>query len=318
VRDRETGLRLIDWLAGRFTYRGMEAWRGELAAGRVVVNGDPAAAEVILAAGDLVRYRPAGIEEPPVDPSWRLLLDEGPLLVVEKSGNLPVHPGGRYFERCLLRLLEADYGRLHVLTRLDRETSGLVLLARRGPELPKLQSLIEDGGIAKEYLAIVHGDFPTRIRATGRLLRDTASLVRKKRRFVAAAEDHGGEGEWADTELEPMARRALPSVGTISLVRVRTRTGRTHQIRATLLGLGHPVLGDKLYGLDEGCFVRQAAGELTEADRVRLILPSQALHASRLSIEREGLPRLIVSSPAPAAWAELLPDEPAPDPGRPD
>ncbi|HTX74183.1 MAG TPA: hypothetical protein VMC79_15235, partial [Rectinemataceae bacterium] len=152
------------------------------------------------------------------------------------------------------------------------------------------------------YLAVVHGHFPAEIRACGRLLQDEGSAVRKKRRFVAGIESDcrpsDSSGESCDTLFSLRASCSSDS-GPMSLVLARPRTGRTHQIRASLSSLGFPLVGDKLYGLDEGMFLRFAGGRLSDIDRSRLVLEHQALHCSALRFTEIGGAEVALESEPP-------------------
>jgi RluA family pseudouridine synthase len=290
VRAADTGKSLLDYLAARFTYLSSEEWRLMLAEGRVRVDLEQAQADRLLEEGDCLSFDPPETEEPPVDERIAVVYEDEHYLIVNKSGSLPCHPGGRFFEHTLWRVLIDRYGEeagreLRIATRLDRETSGLVLVCKGAAAARFASSALAGHAIRKEYLAMVHGLFPERAEAEGRLIRDEKSLVRKKRAFVASSgEEAHSDGESCSTSFELISGAVLQE-GAFSLLRALPRTGRTHQIRASLLGLGFPVVGDKLYGLDEGCFLRFAEGALNGKDLSRLILPNQALHCAALSFE---------------------------------
>ena len=110
-------------------------------------------------------------------------MEDEDFLIVDKSGNLPCHPSGRYFEHSLWYLLREAYGETRIATRLDRETSGLVLACRSSASAAFAQRALPDGRIEKDYLALVHGVFPDSLSAEGCLTADEGSLVRKKRRY---------------------------------------------------------------------------------------------------------------------------------------
>jgi len=293
IRAADTGTRVLDYLATRFTYLSSEQWRAMIDEGRAKIGLERAEADRLLKEGDCLSFDPPETEEPPVDERISIAYEDEQYLIVNKSGSLPCHPGGRFFEHTLWRVLIGRYGEeagreMRIATRLDRETSGLVLVCKGAQAARFASSALAGHAIRKEYLAMVHGLFPNRVEAEGYLVRDAGSLVRKKRAFIAAgAEEPPLGGESCSTSFELIARTALDE-GAFSLVRACPRTGRTHQIRASLLGIGFPIVGDKLYGLDEGCFLRFAEGALNEKDLSRLILPNQALHCAALSFEGEG------------------------------
>ncbi len=322
IRQSDAGSILLTWLSTRFTYCSQVAWEGFIASGDLTVNGERCEATLVLHTGDLVSFAPT-LEEPPVDRVYSIVRETPDWLVVDKPPNLPCHHGGRFFKHTLWYLLGQDYGSVHFISRLDRETSGLVLIARNPREARRLQDLQAENRIRKTYLAMVHGDFPPCLIAKGFLLPDTASKVRKKRRYLGIATDKdSGTDELPDRTSTPSTikdvlvgtgsfidstppgaetcetRFALvKSTGDLSLVRAHLITGRTHQIRATLFSLGFPIVGDKLYGLDEGFFLRFVGGTLSASDRSLLRMDHQALHAERLEFADKNGEMVDISSP---------------------
>lgn len=282
IREKDAGRTLSAFLAARFTYHTEPEWVERIAEGRLSLNGGRAAADRPLRAGDVLRYDASGIAEPPVDSHLEVVRNDPLLLVVNKSGNLPCHPGGRYFNHTLWALVKERFGLEEpvLINRVDRETSGLVLIGKTPEAAHNLWKQFSSHTVDKRYMVFVEGAFPERLEAKGWLVQDRASVIRKKRRFLPAeAESAPPEpgAEWAETAFE---RERV--CGGFSVVRAAPRTGRLHQIRATLLSLGFPVVGDKVYGVDETLFLRFCADALTEADRARLRMRRQALHARYL------------------------------------
>ena len=277
------GVRLDHFLSGRFTYQSRTGWQSIIRAGRITVNGIRVRASRRLHTGDVIVFDVDGIEEPEVDPTYRVVLERPEFLAVAKSGMLPVHPSGCYFRNTLLMLMKERYGELYVVNRLDRETSGLVLLARDPGTAGVLSTLFASRQVEKTYLAAVFGEVPAgTVRCDGWLSADPDSPVRKKRRFTA--DDPGTEdAETCSTEFTRIMTR-----GGYSLVACKPHTGRLHQIRATLRSAGFPLLGDKLYGPDATIFLRFTEDVMTDSDRAALVLPTQALHAWRLRFRLPG------------------------------
>jgi Pseudouridylate synthases, 23S RNA-specific len=306
IRPEEAGASLASWLASRFTYFPQARWIAMIEEGRVRIGGEKTEPGRVLVAGETVSFDPPPAEEPEVDERIEIRFEDESFLVVEKSGSLPCHPGGSYFMHTLWGILKKRYGeeaggQLRVATRLDRETSGLVLVCKDAAAAAFAGSCLAEGRLRKEYLALAHGLFPDRAEAEGFLVADERSAVRKKREFLRS-----GGGESCSTSFECLSRARLER-GDFSLLRALPRTGRTHQIRATLLGLGFPIVGDKLYGLDETIFLRFMNDQISEEDLRRLILPHQALHCAALSFEGPGGNVISVRSEPdwPSPYAEL-------------
>ena len=262
---------VIQLLTSRFTYRDETSWRERIAAGEFTIDGRTAAPDDILLDGMTLQYHPTDIQEPEVDPRYSICYEDRDLLVVDKSGDLPVHPAGVFYYHTLWYLLTERFGTIHPVNRLDRETSGLLVIARNPESAAKLAA----GNWEKEYFALVHGTFTGTMDAAGTLVKDTASPIRRKRQYI-----HGGtEGESCRTLLIP--EQLFPAH---SLVRAKLFTGRMHQIRATLYSLGYPMVGDKLYGVDDTLFIKRAKlGSLTAEDFQKLGMKRQALHAAKIS-----------------------------------
>jgi len=288
IDRRYDGKTVLELLTGRFTYRTETGWREKIAARELFLDGVPAQPDDILRSGMTLEYRPTDIVEPEVDLRYAIVYEDAHLLAVDKSGDLPMHPAGIFYRNTLWYLLSERFGPICPVNRLDRETSGLTLIARDPETAAKLAAT----PMRKRYCALVFGAFSEAVDATGCLVRDPASAIRRKRKFLL----RGTAGELCRTQLTPGGQ-----AGRYSLVFAELETGRMHQIRATLYSLGYPLVGDKLYGPDETLFVKRAkTGSLNEEDYAKLEMRRQALHAMELEFVHPATgKRLKLTSPMP-------------------
>jgi len=309
IQPQQAGQQLLDFVSQRFTYRSREEWQAELAAQRFRLNDAEVRTDCILAPGDHLVYLMPDLIEPPVDPKYTVIHEDDDLLVINKPAPLPCHPGGRFFAHTLWALLKENHGLAEprLINRLDRETSGLVLVAKNKAAARLCQEQFIQHRVEKVYLVLVEGDFldtPAPMEATGWLGPDPDSAIRKKMRFYPEQNDAPPGAVESSTIF-----RRLSSVhnNSLTLLEAKPHTGRCHQIRASLLHLGFPVLGDKLYGVDEQLFLRFKEDRLSAADHALLRLPRQALHAAilRLSHPVSGQ-ALEFSAPLPLALQGLL------------
>ena len=274
-----SGKTLIDYLSHRFTYHTSEEWLHAISCGEILLDGNITAPGPVLMPGRVLEYHPVFLKEPDCDLRYEVLYEDERVLAVAKSGNLASHPAGPFFKHTLWYQLRLHYGDVNPINRLDRETSGVMLFARDRTTAALLGKQL--AFMQKCYYGLVFGTFTQAIDANGYLEPDSGSVVRKKRRFCfgPVPETHCGNVQSCRTLLEPVA-----TVNGISLVRALPRSGRLHQIRATLFSLGFPLLGDKLYGPDDRIYLKLRAENITEEDRQKLVLPRQALHAASLRL----------------------------------
>ena len=239
-----------------------------------------------------------------------IIYEDDHLIAVNKPPGIPVHPTARYHASTVVKLLErarpGDH--LRLAHRIDRETSGALLLARtaEADRLVKIQ-FEERQTVEKYYVAITWG-WPEqdRFRVELPLELDPTSKLKVKMRIAAP-----GQGLASRTGCEVLGRRTHAETGRrFAMVRCHLETGRQHQIRLHLAANGLPLVGEKLYGSDEGLFTRGADGVLTDEDRAVLELPRHALHAERLELDHPMTgARLQLVAPLPADlasfWEEL-------------
>lgn len=210
--------------------------------------------------------------------------------VIDKPPFLLMHPTKPHGARTLWSELRelfafeiANGGQVSLVNRIDRETSGLVLVAKNASAARRFGLLMQRQQIAREYLAIVCG-WPA---WEGRVV--DAPLARQGA--------HGPSAIWLKQTIHPRGAPALTefiverrfvrrSTGDdkFAVVRALPQTGRTHQIRVHLASLGHPIVGDKIYGPDEQLYLKFIEQGWNNDLRERLLLPRHALHAERLSI----------------------------------
>ena len=177
----------------------------------------------------------------------------------------------------------------HLINRLDRETSGIVLIAKNSETAGELGKILESRAVEKEYLAIVHGH----VREDHGLI--DAPLGKDENSIVAVKDCVRAGGAAAQTEFF-VERRFVrlstlnPQPSTFSLLRILPRTGRKHQIRIHLAHIGHAIVGDKLYGGDEDLYLALVQNRLTDAQCARLIFEHQALHARAVRFDWRGRP----------------------------
>ena len=220
-------------------------------------------------------------------PSYAVLHEDATLLVVDKAPGVLVVPRPGTRERCLLDDLRRDGHKVAPVHRLDRDTSGVLLLCLDAAHRAALEDAFKRHEVVKEYLALVRG-VPQEKRATIDVpildLGATARVDRKGRRAVTRYE-----------VLRTLRGRAAG--GTVSLLRCVPESGRHNQIRVHLAHLGHPLLGDATYGR-------------RPRDEARWRAPRCLLHAERLALKHPATgSRLDVRAPLPAdmeaALAEL-------------
>lgn len=283
--EQAEGLSLIDYLSQRYNYLTVDEWLEQISKQRLLINNEIATAELILQKDDFLEFLPRSISEPAV--SWNIeqIYENENFLVINKPANLPCHPSGAFFNHTLWAWLKQakQLPEIHLCNRIDRESSGLVIVAKSANYANKLNKTLSMPECEKKYICIVHGKFPDQKICQGWIINYSKSKVRKKKCFVENLEEnHEQEKAYrASTEFKLLQYSEKKD---ISLLEAKLLTGRTHQIRAVLQSINFPILGDKLYGLDENFFIKFANGKLTQEDKEKLVLERQALHAWKIKL----------------------------------
>jgi 23S rRNA pseudouridine1911/1915/1917 synthase len=241
---------------------------------RVLVNGVARKPSFALLGGERVEVSPA--PPPPLDAyaeaiPLELLYEDEDLVAVNKPAGMVVHAGaGRHSGTLVNALLHrfpslsglGGAGRPGIVHRLDRDTSGVILVARNDRAHRNLAAQFAGRKVRKEYLTLVHGDVRPE---TGRIESPIARDPRHRTRMTARL----GIGRHAESEY-----RALGRFPGFTLLEVRIATGRTHQIRVHLASIGHPVAGDRTYGAPVGIAGQAPLGRFfLHARRVAFLHP---------------------------------------------
>ncbi|MFC5508939.1 MULTISPECIES: RluA family pseudouridine synthase [Hyphomicrobiales] len=246
-----------------------------------------------------------------------IIFEDEHLVVIDKPAGLVVHPAGGHEDGTLVNALIAHCGeslsgiggvrRPGIVHRLDKDTSGLLVVAKNDRAHQKLAKQFADHGrtgpLRRAYLAIVWG-VPRRLHGTVQTQIERSNKNREK--MMVVGEDRGREAITHYTVIErypPLLKAGEETEALASLVECRLETGRTHQIRVHMAHLGHPLLGDQLYGSG---FSTKAA-RLPELARDALTrLGRQALHAAVLGFEHPASgEELLFESEPPPEFAQL-------------
>lgn len=304
--------------------------------GQVRVNGEAARASLKLAGGERIEIegepQPAPLKAEPEDIPLTIVYEDDDLAVIDKPAGMTVHAGAGDAEHnrgTLVNALLFHFGsnlsqhpaqagesaaqapRPGIVHRLDKETSGLILVAKNDVTHRKLADMFADRALRKVYLALVHGS----------VLKDEGTIdlpigrdpVRRIRMTTRRSPDAGARpavSHWRVLERLGTAQQPGP-LGAFTLVEMHIETGRTHQIRVHLAALGHPVVGDTLYGAPNR--LRRVAGDARKGrstgkgDDTEPTLARNFLHAAELSLKhpRRGK-RLDLRSPLPPELEQFL------------
>lgn len=293
------GVRLDAWLAARFPVLSRNEWQQRIDGGQVTLNNRIARASRRLNFGDRVEFSYTMRDEPEVPTDIGIVCEDTDYLVVNKPPGLPVHPSGIYRTQTVTTLLVARdvLTEPYLLHRLDRETSGVLVLAKNRRAAALFQKLLRQGQVEKTYLVAVEGILADPVDAAGFIYRLPDSRLPRQRFFSRTTVPANAlEVQHCRTLLHPVKHQT-----PISLVEATLLTGRMHQIRATMHSLGYPVIGDKLYGIDPALYFAFADGAMTKADWERLRIRRSALHCRRLRLQH------------PLTGAEWILEAPLPD-----
>ena len=227
-------------------------------AGEVRINKGRTAADARVQAGDVVRIPPVRVAERPAEAEraipgreFPLLLDDDAMLAINKPAGVAVHGGSGVSFGVIeqLRRARPDARFLELVHRLDRETSGILLVAKKRSALTHLQDQFRERETGKTYLALVSGTWPAKLKVIDTPLHKYLQADGERRVRVTTPDDPDGMRSITLVKVRStLAARPLQGLGAMSLLEVTIKTGRTHQIRVHLASSGHPIAGDDKYG----------------------------------------------------------------------
>ncbi|HYK34858.1 RluA family pseudouridine synthase [Alloacidobacterium sp.] len=313
VSPEAAGQRLDAWLAAQLDGVSRSRVQLLLSQGSVVVNGKPAKSSLKLRGGEVVEVHREPAPEPlramaediPLD----IIYEDDDLSVVNKPAGMMVHAGSGATDdarnrgtlvNALLhhyRQLSSTGGELRpgIVHRLDKQTSGLIIIARNDATHLKLAEMFSRRQMRKTYIALVHGQLK---QDTGII---NAAISRDTIRRTRMTTRRATGGRTAVSHFE-VVRRIDSRFGNFTLVLVRIETGRTHQIRVHMASIGHPVVGDTLYGAP----ARIAASQKDRQAR-SISLDRNFLHAAELAFAHPRTGKMLkLSAPLPGELEEFL------------
>ena len=237
ISGKARGQPLLSHLASLYPHSTLEAWQQKLDNGEVTLNGVPATGSESLTAGQtLIWNRPPWLE-PAAPQHFELLFDDPHLLAVNKPSGLPTLPGGGFMDNTLLRLVQKQFPNANPLHRLGRATTGIVLFTKTPQAAAKLTASWNTRAIQKIYRALAQNVAP---QDAYEILTPIGLVPHPLIGSVWAANPAGKPSK-------SLAKVIARTAGTTTF-QVSLHSGRPHQIRIHLASIGHPLVGDPLYG----------------------------------------------------------------------
>ena len=232
--------------------------------------------------------------------TWIIYEDEK-IVAVNKPGWLVCHPSKNGPLSSLVGAMRelTHLETMHLVSRLDRETSGVVVFAKDKKIASTIQKAIESKIVGKTYLAILRGRLEGSYEVSQPLADDKNSNVAIKQ--IAAIDK--GSAKPAETLFTPIRFSETPE--PLTLAKVEIITGRKHQIRAHAEWIGKPVVGDKIYGGDENIYLNFIENGMSEEDMKKMLMPRQALHAWVLDFSKI-YPGLAIKAKIPRDFADFM------------
>jgi 23S rRNA pseudouridine1911/1915/1917 synthase len=279
--------------------------------GQITVNGQRAKASARLRAEDLVQICHVAPSESPLQAEvlpLDILFEDADCVVLNKAAGMVVHPAAGISRGTLVNALLhhcpqlAGIGgerRPGIVHRLDKDTSGVMIVAKHREALEKLAEQFRDRSVSKEYLALVWGAVKAERGIIDRPIGRHRSDRKKMSSLHALPHQRTAVTEW---HVEARYEVKGTAVGSVTLLRLKPRTGRTHQLRVHLADMKHPLVGDSVYG---GRLGKAASGD-PELSALHSFA-RQALHAERLAIDHpRSLERMEFIAPLPADMQNLI------------
>jgi len=240
---------IVDYLSARFTYFSAEKWAELVKNGRLSHNNQSCTLETRLRQGDTVTYNMPD-PDPPEDLDVGIVYEDEWLLGVNKPPNFRVHSKGRFVTENLIYYLryqhDPAFPEADLVNRLDANTSGVVVLARDKETLRQMSDYFRTGQVEKTYWAVVVGQ-PTPAKGVIELPLGKVPGSKTARQQVMDE----GEGKTAVTHYQTIETLGADH----ALVQLQPKTGRTHQLRVHMAAIGHPLVGDALYQMDDAKFL---------------------------------------------------------------
>jgi len=298
-------LRIDKFLMNRIEHASRNRIQNAIAAGTVLVNGQQVKASYKVKPSDMISvvlpHPPRDTEIYPENIPLDILYEDDDLLVVNKPAGMVVHPGYNNYTGTLVNALAYHFeafpqlpgndGRPGLVHRIDKDTSGLLVIGKNEWALTYLAKQFFDHSISRRYIALAWGDIADDGSISGYIGRSV------KDRKVMAVYDDPTKGKWSVTHYHVLER-----LGYVTLIECRLETGRTHQIRAHLQSIGHPLFNDAVYGGDRILKGTVFSKYKQFVDNCFSLLPRQALHAQSLGF----------THPKSKQWLEFstpLPDD---------